>query len=99
VPLRRQAEPVVLALDDHAERSPRALEGLGAQVNILETSRPLLISSFIVTSTPLPRASLLAATLTALYRFSMPSADIAVPGRIEPTRTIGLSVRTTRLRK
>ena len=29
----------------------------------------------------------------------MPSADIAVPGRIEPTTTIGLSVRTTRFRK
>ncbi len=29
----------------------------------------------------------------------MPSADIAVPGRIEPTTTMGLSVRTTRLRK
>ena len=28
-----------------------------------------------------------------------PSADIAVPGRIEPTTTIGLSVWTTRLRK
>ena len=65
----------------------------------LLTSRPLWISSFMVTSTPLPHASLLAATFTALYRLSAPSADSAVPGRIEPTTTIGLLVRTTRFRK
>jgi hypothetical protein len=29
----------------------------------------------------------------------MPSADMAVPGRIEPTSTTGLSVLSTRLRK
>ncbi|MNY44142.1 hypothetical protein D3C86_1791450 [compost metagenome] len=66
---------------------------------ILLTSRPDWISSFMVTSTPLPRASLLLATATALYRFSMPSADIAVPGRMEPTTMIGFSVFSTRFRK
>ncbi|MNJ60974.1 hypothetical protein D3C81_1726220 [compost metagenome] len=66
---------------------------------VLLTSRPDRISSFMVTSTPLPRESLLLATATALYRLSMPSADIAVPGRMEPTTTIGLSVFSTRLRK
>ncbi len=65
----------------------------------LATSRPDWISSFMVTSTPLPRDCLSLATATALYRLSMPSADIAVPGRIEPTTTIGLSVFSTRLRK
>ncbi|MOA43207.1 hypothetical protein D3C78_1653380 [compost metagenome] len=65
----------------------------------LLTSRPEWISSFMVTSTPLPRASLLLATATALYRLSMPSADMAVPGRMEPTTTMGLSVCSTRLRK
>ena len=53
----------------------------------------------MVTSTPLPAASLLAATLTASYRFNAPSADRAVPGRMEPTTTMGLFVRTVRFRK
>jgi len=65
----------------------------------LAASRPLRTSSFIATSTPLPRELGLPASTTALYRFSMPSADIAVPGRIEPTTTIGLSVCTTMFRK
>ena len=65
----------------------------------LFTSRAVLISSFMVTNTPLPLASLEAATLTALTRFNAPSADRAVPGRMEPTTAMGLSVCTVRLRK
>ncbi len=65
----------------------------------LFASRALWIWSFMVISTPLPLASLEAATLTALSRFSAPSADRAVPGRMEPTTAIGLSVCTVRLRK
>ena len=53
----------------------------------------------MVTSTPLPADSGLAATVTASSRFSAPSADSDVPGRIEPTTTMGLLVRTTRFRK
>ncbi len=68
-------------------------------LTILLASRPERISSFMVISTPLPRADLSPATATALYRLSMPSADIAVPGRIEPTTTIGFSVCSTRVRK
>ena len=48
--------------------------------------------SFMTTSTPLPTAALLAATLTALSRFRGPSAEIAVAGRIAPTITTGLSL-------
>ncbi|MNV77568.1 hypothetical protein D3C71_1710000 [compost metagenome] len=40
-----------------------------------------------------------AATLTAFTRFNAPSADRAVPGRIDPTTTMGLLVCTVRLRK
>ena len=65
----------------------------------LLTSRAVSMLSFIVTSTPLPMASLLPATLTASNRFRAPSADSAVPGRMEPTTTIGLLVCTVRVRK
>ncbi len=40
-----------------------------------------------------------AATATALKKFSGPSAESAVAGRIEPVRTIGLAVLATRFRK
>ena len=51
------------------------------------------------TSTPLPFASLEAATQTASYRFIYPSAEIDVAGRIEPVKTTGLSVLTARFKK
>ena len=79
---------------------PHWLEkALGLMLTFLLTSRPLSMLSFMVTSTPLPRASLLPATLTASNRLSAPSADSAVPGRMEATMTIGLSVRTVKVRK
>ena len=46
-----------------------------------------------------PAASLFAATATALKKFSGPSAESAVAGRIAAVRTTGLRVLTTRLRK
>ena len=65
----------------------------------LAASRPDRMSSAMVTSTPLPLALGDAATTTASYRFSKPSADIALPGRMEPTTTMGLSLLITRFRK
>ena len=55
--------------------------------------------SFMVSNTPLPTASLLPATATASNRFKAPSADKAVPGRIEATITMGLLVRSTSVKK
>ena len=69
------------------------------EVLTLVTSRAAWIWSFIDTSTPLPTASGLAASSTALYRLIGPSAEIAVDGRIAPTSTTGLRLLTTRLRK
>ncbi|MNX37919.1 hypothetical protein D3C86_682400 [compost metagenome] len=79
---------------------PHWLENaLVLMLTFLLTSRPVSMLSPIVTSTPLPIASLLPATFTASYRLSAPSADRAVPGRIEPTTTIGLLVCTVSVRK
>src|SRR2546422_6590581 len=58
------------------------------------TSRAESMLSFMLTSTPLPAESLDAAVATAPSRFSAPSAEMAVPGRMEPTTTMGLSVRS-----
>ncbi|MNR13021.1 hypothetical protein D3C85_1294030 [compost metagenome] len=66
---------------------------------VLVTSRPVWISSLSTTSVPLPRDSGREATSTASYRFSAPSAPSAVPGRIEPTTTTGLSLLSVRFRK
>ena len=65
----------------------------------LVTSRAAKIPSFIRIITPLPFALSEAASATALYKFSGPSAESAEGGRIEATSTMGLSVLTTRLRK
>jgi hypothetical protein len=99
VALGRQAEPVVLAFDHHAERSPGALEGFGLDVDRLGDVAAAVDLVVHGDEHALAAASLLAATLTALNRLSMPSADMAVPGRIEPTTTMGLPVWTTRFRK
>lgn len=48
---------------------------------------------------PRPRASGEAARVTEASRFSGPSAEMAVAGRMEPTTTTGFSVRTVRARK
>src|SRR5262249_56474024 len=68
-------------------------------VCLLITSWAESTSSSIDTSTPRPLAVGSAATETALKIFSGPSALIAVEGRIEPVKTTGLSLFTTRLRK
>ena len=52
-----------------------------------------LISSFITTSTPLPRASGAAAVHTAFSRLRGPSVLMAVAGRWAPTRTTGRAGR------
>src|SRR3954452_14944911 len=65
-------------------------------VFVLYTSLAAWIWSFRTTSTPRPFAPGSAATATALYRFIGPSALIAVAGRIDPTRTTGLSLLGTR---
>ncbi|MNV46681.1 hypothetical protein D3C71_1385220 [compost metagenome] len=81
-------------------RGPQALaKALVRMLVSLATSRAVWISSDMLTSTPLPADSGLAATVTAPSRLSAPSADSAVPGRMEPTSTMGLSVCTTRFRK
>src|SRR4051795_9530114 len=66
---------------------------------VLVTRRAAWIVSFSTTCTPRPRACVDAATDTAAYRFAGPSALTAVDGRMAPTRTTGLSDRTTWLRK
>ena len=69
------------------------------EVFVFVTSLAALISSFSTTKTPLPMLSLLAATLTALYKFSGPSALIDVALLIAPTKTTGLSDLTTKFKK
>src|SRR5688572_28101961 len=68
-------------------------------VLVLLTLRDRWIESFRTTITPRPRAPGLVATATALYKFAGPSAPIAVAGRIEPVKTIGLSSGVTRSMK
>src|SRR6476646_5150024 len=70
-----------------------------AVVLVLVSDAAPWIQSLITTSTPRPPASLLAATATALKKFSGPSAERAVEGRIAAVRTTGLRDFTTRLRK
>ena len=68
-------------------------------VLVFVTSRAAWISSFIVTTTPLPTLSLLIATFTALNKFNGPSALSEPLFLIAPTMTTGLSLLTTRSRK
>jgi len=63
------------------------------------TSRALCRSSLIASITPRSRASMSAATETALYKLSGPSALNEVAGRIEPVSTTGRSDVTVRCRK
>ena len=68
-------------------------------VAVLVTSRAAWTSSFSTTSTPIPRASGLAAVRMALTRFMPASDDSALDGRWEPTSTTGIGTFTVRFRK
>ena len=74
--------------------------GLNRGSSLLElTSRTAEISSFSTTSTPMPRASGLAATRMALTRLRPASVESAVAGRWLPTITTGMGTCSVRLRK
>ena len=65
----------------------------------LLTSRAALITSFVTTSAPLPRASSAAATRTACRKFLGLSELSVLNWRCAAVSTIGLSVLTVRCRK
>ncbi len=69
------------------------------KVDVFVTSRAAWISSFSTTSTPMPRASGLAAVRIALTRLSPASLDNALFGRCAPTSTTGMLTFRVRLRK
>ena len=60
-------------------------------VSVLRTPRAWWISPPKQTSTPIPAAAALAATLTASTAFAGPSAPGAEAGRIAPVKTTGAS--------
>ena len=81
----------------HAEIGERNV--CNRSVEVFVTSRAAWISSFSTTSTPMPRASGLAATRIALTRLMPASVDSALDGRCAPTSTTGTRTFSVRLRK
>ena len=79
--------------------SSGALKVSTRKVVVLVASRAALISSLRTISAPFPWRPARSPSRTALSRLSGPSALMAVAGRIDPTRTTGLSVFTVRWRK